>query len=128
MPLQPEQLSTHDTLAFSSWHDSHEWQLRRSGVEKRISITAKYSANDVASVLASTLSGLGIAMLPKSLVSAHIASGELVSILTEWELRADRLYLQYPGRIHLPPKVRAFIDFLMTQEKLLRHLTGEGSA
>jgi DNA-binding transcriptional LysR family regulator len=113
---EPEQLSQHDVLAFSSWIDSHRWRLRRGSEEKIIEIEALFSANDVASVLASMQTGLGVAMLPRTLVAEAIESGHVVALLPEWHLKASALYLQFPSRTHMAPKVRAFIDFLMAPE------------
>jgi len=112
-PSHPDELAAHDLLAFSSWLDSHRWSLRRGGEEKRVNISARYAANDVPSVLATMLDGLGVAMLPEGPVLPYIESGEALPLLADWQLKADALYLHYPSRSHLAPKLRAFIDFLM---------------
>jgi DNA-binding transcriptional LysR family regulator len=111
-PSHPDELTAHNTLAFSSWVDCRQWHFRRGAEDKLVDINARYSANDVASVLASMHTGLGVAMLPLALVATSIESGEVVQLLTDWQLKANALYLHFPSKTHMAPKVRAFIDFL----------------
>jgi DNA-binding transcriptional LysR family regulator len=54
------------------------------------------------------LAGSGIALQRTSL-----ASGVLVAVLPEWQVPAMMVYALYPSRRHLPPAVRALLDFLV---------------
>lgn len=49
-------------------------------------------------------------------VDAHLASGELVSVLEKWTITQPELYLYYPSRRHLPVTLRAFIDCLLDND------------
>jgi len=122
IPATPEELVEHDTLAFSSWMDSHDWHFRRGSENRTVTVKARYAANDVASVLASMRTGLGVAMLPLALVDEHIRAGDVQRLLEDWQLKANALYLHFPSKTHMAPKVRAFIDFLTDPETNLRGL------
>jgi hypothetical protein len=45
-------------------------------------------------------------------VEAHLASGGLVPLFTDWQDERFPIYAFYPSRQYLPPKTRAFLEFL----------------
>ena len=51
-------------------------------------------------------------MLPDFYVAPHLESGKLKRILAAFPLPELGIYAVYPQRAHVPPKVRAFVDFL----------------
>ena len=55
----------------------------------------------------------GIVLQPAFLVGPHLAAGELVEVLPQYRSIELGVYAVYPSRKHLPPKVRALIDFLV---------------
>ena len=54
----------------------------------------------------------GIVFQPSFMVAEHLASGALVQVLPEYRSVDIGVYVVYPTRKHLTPKVRALIDFL----------------
>lgn len=62
---------------------------------------------------AACLAGHGIAQLIDLGIDAHLRSGMLEPVLTDWPDETFPLYVYYPSRSHLPAKVRAFIDFIV---------------
>lgn len=60
------------------------------------------------------LAGMGAARLPGWVVDADVATGRLVVLNADRSLRAG-LFAVYSSRRYLPPKLRSFIDFLITQ-------------
>jgi DNA-binding transcriptional LysR family regulator len=61
---------------------------------------------------AAVLAGLGITLLPESVVRADIDSGHLEHVLPAWTLPLGVFHVVFPTRRGLLPSVRAFIDFL----------------
>ncbi len=59
--------------------------------------------------------GLGIALVIDRSVHDLLASGELVHVLPGIIGRRDHARLVYPDREYLDPKVRAFIDFIVSR-------------
>jgi DNA-binding transcriptional LysR family regulator len=45
-------------------------------------------------------------------LQADLDSGRLETVLDRWLPAYDGLYLYYPCRYQMPPKLRVFIDFL----------------
>ncbi len=57
--------------------------------------------------------GRGIGTAQHLLVADHLASGRLVRVLPQDEVRASELFLTYPSTKFMRPVVRAFIDFMV---------------
>jgi DNA-binding transcriptional LysR family regulator len=54
----------------------------------------------------------GIALLPEGVCTHELMSGALVRLRYDKPIPALPLYLVMPSKLHVPPRVRAFIDFL----------------
>jgi DNA-binding transcriptional LysR family regulator len=112
-PERPEQLAQHATLSFAPETDRQTWDLLDSnGVAARIEHSPRLMCHDFPFLRAAALAGLGIALLPESVVRADIKSGDLEQVLPAWTLPLGVLHLVFPTRRGLLPSVRAFIDFL----------------
>ena len=88
----------------------YDWELNDDGklVEVRTSGTTLVTDASHARDLA--LAGIGIAYIFEPLVRRHIREGRLKWILPQTAIEEDGLYLYYPRRASLAPKLRAFID------------------
>lgn len=60
---------------------------------------------------AAVLAGLGVTQIPAFEVAGHLASGELVELLTDWSPPPIPVYAVYPPNRHLSAKVRAFVEW-----------------
>ena len=83
------------------------WPRRRGG---RVPIESQLISNDLALVADAAVRGLGIALLPLTLVGPEIERGELVQVLPDLIGAEARVAMVYPEKEFLPPQVRAFID------------------
>ncbi|MCP4871143.1 MAG: LysR family transcriptional regulator [Proteobacteria bacterium] len=68
---------------------------------------------------------LGIALVLDRSASELIATGELVHVLPDTIGRIDRARLVYPDRQFLDPKVRAFVDFIVSRVEAAKLSRGE---
>jgi DNA-binding transcriptional LysR family regulator len=64
------------------------------------------------------LEGMGVAFLPKWLISEDVAAGRLEHVLPEQLIFEGRLFAVYPSRKYLSAKVRTFIDFLASDKRM----------
>jgi DNA-binding transcriptional LysR family regulator len=112
-PERPEQLAQHSTLSFATETERQTWDLLDSnGVAARIEHSPRLVCHDFPLLRAGALAGLGIALLPESVVRADIGSGHLEQVLPAWTLPLGIFHAVFPTRRGLLPSVRAFIDFL----------------
>lgn len=68
--------------------------------------------DDMASLRAAALAGVGVVQLPEMLIGEHIAAGRLKSILPQWVAEAGMVLAVFPSRSGLIPAVRRLLDFL----------------
>lgn len=115
-PAVPEDLARHNCLVYSARHYSNEWGFMRDGELVSVAISGNLKADTGGALLASTLRGLGLAVLPQWLVRDACRRGELHTVLNDYEVRLSdndpSLYLVYPHRAP-SPKVAAFIQFVL---------------
>ena len=120
-PKTPAELASHNCIMFQQ-PQLNQWPFRdpKTGAEKPVQVQGNVVANNGETVLQMALLGVGIARLGEFSAGPAIKAGLLVPLLKEHESR-DRLAISavYPSRRHLPPKVTAFVDFLV--EKFLPH-------
>jgi DNA-binding transcriptional LysR family regulator len=64
------------------------------------------------------LEGMGLALLPKWLISEDVAAGRLEQVLPDQLTFEGRLFAVYPSRKYLSAKVRTFIDFLASDKRM----------
>ncbi len=110
-----EQLAEAKWIGHSRLSTPLSWQVTTPAGES-VLFSARHPAmimaDSAASLLAFTLAGAGVAILPAWLVQDELARGELIPLLPDHHFPQQGIYALYPHTRHLPEKVRAFIDFL----------------
>jgi DNA-binding transcriptional LysR family regulator len=89
-----------------------EWVFRKGRKEIKIETESQLLLTDVATMHAVCLAGHGIAQVLDLGIEPHLASGRLVLLFPDWQDDRFPLYAFYPSRQYLPPKTRAFLEFL----------------
>jgi DNA-binding transcriptional LysR family regulator len=113
-PELPEELVHHDCLAYSLLRISEEWRFRQRGTKELFSvpIEPRFSAGSGALLRRAALAGLGLAVLPRFMVSADLAAGRLTAVLDSLYAPTLGIYAVYPEGRRVPAKVRTFVDAL----------------
>jgi DNA-binding transcriptional LysR family regulator len=106
-PRIPEDLSEHVCVSYTSRMAT--W-LFSTG--ERIKTTSPLNVNNGDALRRAALAGLGIAYLPSFLLADDVREGRLTPLLTEHTRHETNLLAVYPASRHVPPKVRAMIDWL----------------
>jgi len=117
-PKSPDELTKHNCLTFRSNPGSNTWKFKDAkGSLHEVSVTGNLYANDGESLVAAAVMGHGIILVPEWLVGCELREGTLQEILTNYITtpKETPMYALYPRQRHLPPKVRAFIDFMVEQ-------------
>lgn len=112
VPQTPQDLAAHIYLAHANINRK-EWKFYQNEREISLELTSQFTTNDTGALLNLTLAGCGIAMLPKYLLNEHLASQQLVSILTDWQLPIYQIYALYSSRHKLPLTILTLVDFLV---------------
>jgi DNA-binding transcriptional LysR family regulator len=72
-------------------------------------------AHDHPTLLGAAIQGVGLAQVPGPLAAAPIADGRLEALLTRFAVTTPGLFLYYPDRRQVLPKLRAFIEHVKVQ-------------
>jgi DNA-binding transcriptional LysR family regulator len=67
-------------------------------------------AHDYPALLGAAIQGVGLAQVPSPLARAPIADGRLRALLTPFAVSTPGIFLYYPGRRQVLPKLRVFIE------------------
>lgn len=89
--------------------------LRRAADEEAtaLAVRAAVVASDFSFAKEVALAGGGIALLPSLIARRDVEAGRLAPVLGEYTAFRGALYLLHHGSRFLPPKVRAFRDFVL---------------
>ena len=91
------------------------WEFERDGEVVRVEpsgplIVRVGAATDLA--VDAAIAGSGVIHLFEDWLRPHLDSGALEPVLKPWWQRFAGPFLYYPGRRHVPPPLRAFVDFI----------------
>jgi len=91
------------------------WRFLEADKEKSIRVTGKLRYNSGQGLVDAALKGLGIVQLPDYYVDLHLQSGELITILDNYQIPDEGIWAVYPHNRHLSPKIRLLVDYLAEQ-------------
>jgi len=109
----PTDLSTIPSLDLGLPQDAHIWHLEHAdGRTAEVHHQPRLITDDLATLRAAALEGVGVAQIPTLMVAEDIAAGRLVDVLPAWRPRNEIVYAVFPSRRGLLPSIRALLDFL----------------
>ncbi len=114
-PERIDDLNEHKLLHYSNQSSTAVWKITAPSGEKRQIRTAGWlTVNDGQSLLNACVAGLGIAHLPSFLYADAMREGKVEEIMPGLPVETEGIYAVYPPGRFTQPKVRAFIDFLVS--------------
>lgn len=115
---QPGDLASLPFVANGALREPLQWQFTRNDFERQtVRMTQTLTINTTPAVMAATLAGAGLSVLPDFLVMEDVKAGRLMHILPSWTLPAGGIHAVYPAARFRPPKVTAFVAMLMEEHK-----------
>lgn len=111
-PTHPQELGQHHTISYSYNASKDEWLFNGPAGPVSVKIHSRIHVNNGDSCVAAALGGAGITRQPTFMIDQYLRSGQLVPLLSDYTSPELGIYAVYPSRAHLPPKVRAMLDFL----------------
>ncbi len=110
-PKKPEDLEAWDCLVHG---EDWDWSFARRGRATTVRVSARLRSNSSDALRRAACAGLGIARLPLCDISGDLASGRLVRLFADYDVSGARaVWVVYAGGRHVPPRLRAFVDFLI---------------
>ena len=93
------------------------WSLNDNGRVIEIAVSGPFIANDFPTMLGAAVEGLGLAQLPEPIAAGPMKAGKLVHVLEPFAPMAPGVFLYYPDRRQMMPKLRAFIDHVRSRSR-----------
>ena len=113
VPRAPDDLRDHNIIAYQYQESATDWHFLTADKKQiTVPVSGSIQMNNSLALREALLGGIGITRTPTFVVGEDIAAGKLVSLLTDYQTLEVSIYLVYPQRRHLSPKVRAFVDFV----------------
>jgi len=117
MPGFPEELTDHDCIirdSSGSFGRDARWSFERGDDVRHVNVSGRLRLNSISMAHAAVLAGAGIAAIPSFLCAHDVQNGRLVRILRDWVIEPKDIRILYPSHKQLSPRVRLFIDALIT--------------
>ena len=111
LPFHPIDLKAHNCLNQNE-ASTDTWCFSKGKNTFEIEVKGTLQANSGLVVRAACLQGLGIGLLSRYMVEDFLKSGQLVSVLGNYQTKPHALYVYYSRTNYMPARTRAFIDFL----------------
>jgi len=117
LPGHPRALDgpQHHTVGFLSPRSGRARVFTAQRGDERIQVQGRYTAgfDDGNAYLAAGLAGLGVVALPSYMAEPHVARGELLPVLQDWQLPAMPMHVMFPPNRHMSQRLRVFIDWVV---------------
>ncbi|MDG4881477.1 LysR family transcriptional regulator [Mesorhizobium sp. WSM4884] len=88
----------------------YRWDLNDNGKDVAVETRGTAVVTDSLAAIDLALAGVGLAYVFEPLVRADLAAGRLVQVLPKTAIEEPGLFLYFPRRASMAPKLRAFID------------------
>jgi DNA-binding transcriptional LysR family regulator len=110
MPRVPADLAKHDTIFGMARSSAREWRFGKKKRGAAVRLSPRLLVDDVEAQVQAAKAGRGVARVLSYQVTEELAAGTLVRLLRDFEPEPLPVQLVTLSRVHITPKVRAFID------------------
>lgn len=122
-PSRPEDLRQHACLRLRrTMGGSSPWRLVDEGKPLEILVQGPLIAGDFPTLLDAAIDGVGLAQVPEPIAVAPVKAGMLRQVLAAFAPEVPGVFLYYPDRRQVLPKLRAFIEHVKVQVPLTPRL------
>ena len=114
VPVTPKDLQLHNCLQLSTVARFNDWHFKEFEAQG-LRLRSNFEANSADALYHATLAGIGVSRLSTYLVHNDLKDGRLIRVLPDYEDNGSDIYAVYSARKNLAPKVRVFIDHLVSE-------------
>jgi len=113
-PRRPRDLALHDCINYRriTTGETYRWELTEDGKDLEIAVHGRVTVNDGDASVRAAIAGVGLAYTLESIARPALTDGRLVRVLARYCPSFPGLFLYYPSRAHLAPKLAALVGFL----------------
>jgi DNA-binding transcriptional LysR family regulator len=97
----------------------YRWEFERRSEEIALDVPGRLTLDNDSLMVEAAVEGLGLAFVSDFWVTEQLAAGTLRAVLEDWTPPFPGLRLYYPPHRHMTAGLRAFIDLLKEENKLI---------
>jgi DNA-binding transcriptional LysR family regulator len=112
-PRTADDLAALSCLVYSTVQGDDRWTLTGpDGRERSVPVHGPLRSNNLSALLAATIDGLGVAVLPWYVATEAVDRGRVRPVMTDHHLPAQEMHAVFPSPRLVPAKVTSFIAWL----------------
>ena len=114
----PGDLAKLNCLSYGQQALTQAWSFQKGEVKETVKVSGNLVVNSSEVVRDLMLENVGIGLVARYAVADQLADGQLRALLSEWKptgVFAQTAFAVWKPQIHLPQKIRVFVDFLETK-------------
>lgn len=121
-PNSPPQLRQHACLNFRNRATGrfYPWLFTLNGKVERYTGSGAVVFDNAGAILRSAIDGLGLSQMPGFLAVEAVSDGKLEEVLSDYRPLEISVWICYLDRRFVSPRIRAFVEFLVSQTELLK--------
>jgi DNA-binding transcriptional LysR family regulator len=120
VPRSPTDLLTHECIRRRMPGGKlYRWEFEKRGEEIALDVPGRLTLDSDSLMVEAAVEGLGIAFVSDFWVTDQLADGTLRAVLEDWTPPFPGLRLYYPPHRHMTAGLRAFVDLLKQEKKLI---------
>ena len=115
IPRTPADLEQHNCVTWRDHPGHNTWSFRGPDGISKVRVSGSFFAKSADALVAATVAGLGLSLLPDWNMGIELRQKQLCAVLTDYEASpaASPVDAVHAHQRYVPPKIRAFIDFLV---------------
>jgi DNA-binding transcriptional LysR family regulator len=91
------------------------WSFLNGNKPVEAIVSGPFIANDYPTILGAAVADMGLAQVPEPITTSLVKAGKLVHVLEPFAPMVPGVFLYYPSRHQMMPKLRAFIDHVKSR-------------
>jgi DNA-binding transcriptional LysR family regulator len=91
------------------------WSFVNGNTPIEAIVSGPLIGHDIPTILGAAAADMGLAQLPEPIAASQVTAGKLVHVLEPFAPMAPGVFLYYPSRHQMMPKLRAFIDHVKSR-------------
>jgi DNA-binding transcriptional LysR family regulator len=118
-PQHPKDLLSHDCICVGAGDRVYDrWEFESESKAFRVQVNGSLIMNDSLVALEAALGGIGLVYMNEDAILDKVETGNLEIVLDRYAATSTGIYLYYPQRSQVHPKLRAFIEHIKNYQKL----------
>ena len=114
-PARPIDLRSHDCVRLRIGAErTARWAFLQASQTHDVPVTGSVITNDYSLSIGAAMQGISLAYVSEGSVRDAVADGRLETVLDDYMPVSAGIFLFYPNKAQVLPKLRAFIDYVQT--------------